>query len=382
MRKVFALTVVISLAVGILITACSSSPPPTPIAPPTTTKESTLKQSWQQEWESVVAGAKKEGAVSIASNWGPKPRQAIIDIMQQKFGLDAEISSAGASQQGEKLLTERRAGIFSYDIAVQGANFGVNLMKPSGAFDPADQALILPEVKDPKVWLGGQFPWFDKAHTMIPFFARLDTNLSINTSLVKPGEITAYKDLLDPRWKGQILLRDPTTVGAGSGWFRENGRDLGLDFMRALARQEPAILDNDRQCVEWLARGKYSVLIAGNSDQLNNFIKEGATISILDAKDSRTLGPSSGIVSLVNRPPHPNAARLFLNWILTSEGQTTMTRNVGLPSRRLDAPTDHIVSVLIPQQGRKYTEYTEEGVAGDAEALTLSREVFGRLLGK
>lgn len=384
MKRACILGTFIAMALSGTLIACSSGQPPavSPTAPVVAAKTEAPKPAWQQQWDKVVAEAKKEGVVSIASNWGPTPRDAVIKAMETNYGIDAEISSAGASQQAEKILTERRAGLYNYDIAVQGSNFGINLIKPAKGFDPADSALILPEVTDPRNWLGGAFPWFDKDHTMIPFFGRLDTNLAINTELVKPGEITSYKDLLDPKWKGKIMMSDPTVVGSGSGWARENGRDLGLDYMRALAKQEPAISSNERQLAEWLARGKYPILVAGNSDSLNSMVTQGAPIALLDAKDSRTIGPSSGIVALFNKPAHPNAAKLFMNWILTKEGQTIMTRSVGLPSRRLDAPTDHLEKNTIPQPGRKYTEYTEESVAGDAEALKNSKEIFGPLLGK
>lgn len=384
MKRRFLCSTVFAMIIAAWLVACGqpAPPPPTPSSPVTGAKPGPARGTWQEQWEYAVAEARKEGTVAIASNWGPKPRQAVTDALRQKYGLDAEINSAGASQQGEKILSERRAGIYHYDIAVQGANFGINIMKPAGVFDPIEPALILAEVKNPKLWLGEQFPWFDKARTMVPFLARVDTNLSINTTLVKPNEITSYKDLLAPKWKGKLLLRNPTTIGAGSGWFRENGADLGLEYMRALAKQEPVVLNNDRQLVEWLAQGKYAVLIAGNGDQLNMFINEGANIAILDPSDSRTLGPSSGIVSLINQAPHKNAATVFINWILSKEGQTVISRSVGLASRRVDVPTDHVVPVLIPQQSRKYTEYSEESLAGDAEAMKNSKEIFGPLLGK
>ncbi|MBI4331230.1 MAG: extracellular solute-binding protein [Chloroflexi bacterium] len=380
------LMVLLAVIAAQALVACSQpSSPPQPAAPPVTAAPAgpgTAAEPWRQQWDSVVAEAKKEGVVAITASWGPEPRQAVIRAFKEKYGIDVEVSPGGSAQLGQKIITERRAGVFSYDATVQGSNFGINLMKPVQAFDPAEPALMLPEVKYPKAWLGGEFPWFDRARTMIPFFARLDTNLSINTSLVKPGEITAYKDLLNPKWKGKILITDPTTVGPGSGWFRENGKDLGMDFMRALVKQEPMFSRNDRLSVEWLANGKAGILVAGLADPLTNFIKEGAPIAIIDAQDSRVLSASSGIVSLMNRPPHPNAARLFVNWILTREGQTILTQTVGLASRRLDAPTDHILPVLLPQPGRKYTEYTEEGVAGDAEAQAMSKEIFGPLLAK
>jgi iron(III) transport system substrate-binding protein len=339
-----------------------------------------LAQSKPAEWQALVTKAKEEGTVSVATSWDPKARAAVIKAFKEKYNIDVKVLSGGASQVGARILAERQAGLFNIDVSVHGANFGVNIMKPAGGFDVAEPALILEEVKNPKVWFQEKFPWFDRDHTMIPFFARLDTNLSINTNLVKPGQIKSYKDLLKPEWQGKILLMNPTIIGSGSGWFRENGKGLGMDFMRALAKQNPVILDDGRQLVEWLAHGKYPALIAGSGETLLNFIRDGAPIAVVATEDSRTLGPSSGIVALVNRAPHANAARLFLNWILTREGQTIMTTTVGLPSRRVDVPTAHLFPHIVPVPGKKYIEYTEESTAGAEEAQKRVKEIFGPLL--
>jgi spermidine/putrescine-binding protein len=167
------------------------------------------------QWNSLISKGKEEGEVSLVTAWGPEPRAAVIRAFKERYNINVKVLSAGASQSGARILAERRANLFNIDAAVQGANFGVNIMKPAGAFDPAEQALILEEVKNPKVWFGDKFPWFDQERTMIPFFARLDTNLAINTTLVKPDEVKSYRDLLKPQWKGKIMLTDPTIVGVG-----------------------------------------------------------------------------------------------------------------------------------------------------------------------
>jgi ABC-type Fe3+ transport system substrate-binding protein len=328
----------------------------------------------------VVARAKEEGEVSVAASWGPKTRAAIIRAVKDRYNIDAKVSAGGA-QGGAKILVERGAGLFQMDVSIHGANRAVNVLKPAGALDVAEPTLMLEEVKDPKVWFGGKFPWFDRDRTIIQFFARLDANLAVNTGLVKPGEIKSYRDLLKPQWKGKILLTNPSIIGTGSGWFRETGKDLGMDFMRALVGQKPVILNDSKQVVEWLARGKYPVLIAGNGELLAEFVRDGLPVAIVEAGDTRrTLSPSSGMVSLINRAPHPHAAKVFLNWILTREGQTIMTTTIGLPSRRLDAPTAHLLPIMVPQPGQKYIEYTEESVEGDEEAHKLAKEIFGPLM--
>ncbi|MBI4331835.1 MAG: extracellular solute-binding protein [Chloroflexi bacterium] len=370
------------LLAGMIAGACGPAATPPPAATAAPPAPAAAKETWQQEWDRIVAAAKKEGRLSVITDWGPKAREAVIKAVREKYGIDVEITSAGASQAAPKLLAERRAGLYNHDIAVHGGSFGIRFVKPEGVLDPVEPALVLPEVKDAGAWLGGEFPWFDRDRTMIQFFAKLDTHLSVNTVEVRSGEIAAWKDLLAPKWKGKIGLKDPTVVGSGTSWFRGHIKNLGADFMKALARQEPFILRDDRQLVEWLARGKYSALVAGSSDVLNDFIREGSPIAIVDTSDSRVLGAGGGQVMLINRAPHPNTARLFLNWVLTREGQTVMTESVGLPSRRLDAPTGHLLPAIVPQPGKKYTEETEEDTLGGEQYVTMAKDIFGALLSR
>ncbi|MBI4333257.1 MAG: extracellular solute-binding protein [Chloroflexi bacterium] len=379
MRRRICCVMVYLAALALIGCAGATAPPPSP-GPVSGPRSLDQTEPWRLEWDKAVAGARKEGVVRVLSDWGPKPREAVIRTVRERYGLEVEVTTSGASEAAPKVIAERRAGLYNYDIAVHGGSFGIRYVKPEGVLDPIEPALILPEAKDPKVWLGGAFPWFDHDRTMIQFFAKLDSHLAINTDMVREGEITSFRDVLEPKWKGKILLKDPTIVGSGTSWFRGHRKNLGDDYMRALAKQEPAVLRDNRQCVEWLARGKYSILVAGDPTNLADFVKDGAPVAMVGARDSRVLGAASGQVMLVNRAPHPNAARLFLNWLLTREGQTVMTRALGVPSRRLDVPAEGILPVFVPQPGEKYYEETEQDMVSGERDILLAREIFGSLL--
>lgn len=82
---------------------------------------------------------------------------------------------------------------------------------------------------------------------------------------------------------------------------------------------------------------------------------------------------------LVNRAPHPNAAMVFLNWLLTKEGQTAWSKGMGYVSRRLDVPTDHVESYWVPKAGVKYWPgYYGEDVELSPRAEKVLKDLSGR----
>ncbi len=204
----------------------------------------------------------------------------------------------------------------------------------------------------------------------------------INPKLVKPGEITSYKDLLEPKWKGKIVLDDPRKPGPGNATFLffYLHPDLGPDYIRALAEQDVIILRDYQQELNGLARGRFPLLI-GSSDATAEYkIRQGVPIAVVDTrtlKEGSDRNPANGAVALVNRAPHPNAAKVFINWLLSKETQTTYVREMSYVSARLDVPTDHVQKWRIPRDDAIRT-YTEEALKKKKEIAPFLRKVFGR----
>jgi ABC-type Fe3+ transport system substrate-binding protein len=85
-----------------------------------------------------------------------------------------------------------------------------------------------------------------------------------------------------------------------------------------------------------------------------------------------------GSVMLMNRAPHPNAAAVFINWLLGRDGQTTWTKAVNQPSHRTDVPSDHLPAYLTPKPGVSYwSSYYENEVRRSPEEDKLFKQLFG-----
>jgi iron(III) transport system substrate-binding protein len=190
---------------------------------------------------------------------------------------------------------------------------------------------------------------------------------------------------LDPKWKGKIVINDPLPSGAGNVTFRWIWQVLGpekaTDYYKKI-RAQAGIVDRDqRRQIEWVAQGKYAVLLGPSDGVMGELLQRGLKLGILgEFKDYGTaITASFGSAMLINKAPHPNAAKVFLNWVLTKEGQTAWSRALDHVSRRLDVPTDHLPPYQIPRAGGKYwLSHFEKEVTRSAEEEKILKELFGR----
>lgn len=307
----------------------------------------------------------------------------VIPLFKNRYGINLEIVSGRGGELMTKLIAERRAGVFYGDVIITGTNTFFGQTEPEGIADLLEPALILPEILDSKNWYGGDLNWGDKGKKSLQIFAFPMPNVAINTGLVKPGEIKGLRDLLNPKWKGKIIMNDPTISGSGLKGFSVLAfQILDLDYFRQLARQEPLITRDQRQQTEWLAQGKYPVLVFPILPQLTPFKQAGAPVDSVLAEEGTYITRSGGAVSLISRAAHPGAASVLINWIFSKEGLTHISKNTGSQSSRIDIPTDFLDSTIVRQPGVKYfTEAdSKEWTARDDDFKKAALEIFKNLL--
>lgn len=365
--------------------ACAPRVTTNPTAPQVSRQEgetiASTRAPWQGEWERTLAMARKESTLVIYTSIGGDARVELIKAFKEDFGIDVEWTVARAEAITQKLLTERRNGLSLADIYMGGSTTISNTVKPGGILEPVEPALILPEVLDPKVWPGGKIPFYDRERKGLAMARVATPQLSMNTNLVKEGEIKSLLDLLEPRWKGKLLMNDPTTTGAGLKWFSVTLEKLGPDYMRQLAKQEPVILRDERQQIEWLAMGKYPVLIAPKSDAMSEFIKAGAPIKRVTPKEGGHIGAGAAYLTKLSNPAHPYLQKVFINWMLTKKPQTLLSQARLSPSSRLDVTTEGLDPARVPEPGMVYFNGdAEDFVLREPEFQKLAQEIFSPLM--
>ncbi|MBI4331726.1 MAG: extracellular solute-binding protein [Chloroflexi bacterium] len=383
MQKLIA-AVALALAFLIVMPACAPKPEAvrTPAVVPTGPGQGLSgKPVWQQDWEKTVAAARQEGVVSISTAAGSAQNGPLRDGFMRAYGINIEYISGKGAERVERLTRERQAGLYLVDIYFGGAGNFINDLKPGGVLDPLKPQLVLPEVLDPGVWYGGNHMYLDKdaSHVIVlTYFPYAD--IVINTDLVKPDEIRTNKDLLNPKWKGKIVMSDPTTSGLGLTWFQMVSKVLGYDFMREFVKQEPQLTRDLRQPMEWVARGKHSIVIGGSGAAFAEFAGAGAPITHVQPSDVVYAGTNHSM-ALVNKAAHPNAAKVYINWVLTKEGQTIFSKGYLMQSTRLDVPTDGLPPEMVRQPGVVYLNSDAEEVSLQRPAVQKeAQRIFGSLL--
>lgn len=331
------------------------------------------------EMARVLSGARKEGKALVYSTLGVETRAAIAELFKERYGINAEFVLGKGGEISRKLITEMNAGLHLADLYLGGATTLVNEIKPAGLLENFEH-LIFPEIKDGKYWFEGELRWMDKDKKILSFAGYPQDDLGINTDMVKEGELKTWEDIVQPRWKGKIVLNDPTVAGTALGWFSDITKEpWGMEFMRKLVKLEPVITRDQRQQVEWLAKGKYAIAIATKPDPVAEFKRAGAPVAIL-ALGRVKLSTGSGQITLIKNAPHPNAARLFINLLLSQEGQTAYSRAMLVQSRRLDIPTDHLSPDEVRKPGVQYFMEDEETLLERPAKAKLAMEIFGPLM--
>src|ERR1035437_9894449 len=133
-------------------------------------------------------------------------------------------------------------------------------------------------------------------------------------------------DLLQPKWKGKLVMHDLTITGSANSWGVFMIKDvLGSQekfrqYLKELSKNEPFITRDPRIVVETVARGKYAVAIGSNPENVVDFLEAGSPIAVLTADEGAMITGGSGSYSVPKKTAHPNAAVLFLNWLLSKEG--------------------------------------------------------------
>ncbi len=371
------------LLLSALVFACGPTAAPTIPAPAGKAPGGPAKPAAEQAWDTVVAEAKKEGKVSVYALWRPETRAGLTQAFKDRYDIDVEFSPfSRGPEMLARVQSEQRAGLFVADLLGAGGPSLVATMKPQGILGQIEPLLVLPEATDPKNWSGGKFPYLDADKTSVGMIASVQRYLMFNTDLIKKGELTTYRDVLKPQYRGKITLNDPLVTGVGNAFFSHlamhiTSEEDAKDMLRQLITQQDVVIQRDnRTHVESVARGKYAIGVAPNPDNMADFLKLGAPIDAVIVKEGTFISPAAGAFAVPPKLAHPNAAKLFVNWLLTKEGQGVFSRGFGNPSLRGDVPTAEFHSMFLPQPGEKIFLDSEDSILYRGKWLTIAKQVI------
>jgi len=313
-----------------------------------------VKAPWQEEWDKTLKAAEQEGRVVLYSL--SEIGDAIANTsFQKKFPkIKISVVTARGGEHVSRVMAERRAGKFLADIGNLG-NTSPYTLYQSKTLEPIASSFILPEVKDESKWWQGRQQFIDPENRYILVYVGAPLFLvGYNTKLVDPSQFKSYWDLLDPKWKGRIVAFDPKAGGfaATRDRFFYHNPELGPPFLRRLFSEMALTLyARFPQGEDWLAAGKYSICLCRHQS-ISEAKTQGLPVDLMEPssfKEGVGVETRAKTLVLMNQAPHPNAAKVFLNWFLSREGQSDFQKtgakilDAGAEgSLRMDIPKDDI----------------------------------------
>jgi iron(III) transport system substrate-binding protein len=316
------------------------------------------RPEWQFEWDKTVEAAKREGKLSVYFWQGGNLEKAIL-AFQKKFP-EIQVTTVGGrgSKFVVRLTSEQRAGKYLADVCMCGVTSPYEvLLKQAKALDPIKSLFLLPEVVDESKWWEGRHHFQDpEGQYIFAFWGRPSaTRASYNSNLVDPRDFKSYWDILNAKWKGKIVAIDPNE--SAGGWRALYYKpSVGAEFLRRLfAELDITPTREDRQAADWLATGKFALglFVTGVPEAK----AQGLPVDeFRDAnfKESPSLDTgANGTIVLLKQAPHPNAAKLFINWFLSREGQSLYQEVMNTRFDYVESMREDIAKESVPPEYRR-----------------------------
>ena len=347
---------IVLLLVALMVAGCaaparptgSSAPAPPPAGAPSgaapAQPSAAAPASADPEWDRVVAAARQEGKVVLGIPPGPQYEPAIREAFGKAYpGIEVEMLNLHAAQFTARIAKERAAGEYAFDAWIGGPDVDVYRLAKDGVFDPLRDDLMLPEVVDDSKWLGGLAQRFsdEGGKYTFAFGARNSEGGYVNRSLISESQLAKYDDLWKTEFRGKIVWQDPRQSGSGVNAAAVILQVYGEQKLRDLwSSQQVVVSTDERQMAEGVARGRTPIgigLVANRGLELLQ--KEGVGLDVKSFPYPLPLAiPGGHGLVAVNHPPHPNARKVMVNWILSREGQTVIGQALSWNSARLDLP--------------------------------------------
>jgi len=323
----------------------------------------------------IEAAARKEARLTVYSAPGHISEEAqhdISKIFKDKYGIAIDWTTMSARDLSPRIIAEQTTKQYVADVAMSGIAGNYTELQPRGYVVP----ILAPSTLEKGIWRLDPATAVPKARDWLFINMPVRPSFFINTNMLRPGEEPkSYKDLLDPKWTGKIVLQLPWSGGTGSGWFRAAYRTLGLDYMKALSKQVVLVV-NVNDSADPVIRGQYPMSIAASPERARRVIQEGAPVRYVYPKEGGHLSVQG--IEMVANAPHPNAAKLFFNWLYSKEGQSVYAPKTLAISVRKDIPQDYIPSDERYSEGQPFLMPDPEDftVEKNKEISKIAEEIF------
>jgi len=306
----------------------------------------------------IIEAAKQEGKVSYYTTMTLSQSKKVVDRFQQKYPfIQPELFRGGGDEVLNRILNEARGGLNAWDVVSTRGDSVLTLMDSkliTPYRSPESKFIDRDMVDDDGYWT---------AYYVNPYV------LGYNTNLVKKEDVPkTYELLLDPKWKGRKISIDDSAYGLLAGLIRAWGKEKAVDYFKKLAAQEPVVMRGNTNRVQLAMAGEYPLIIA----YAPTLQRETSLGHPMDWVPLEPVPVQVNPMMLAAKAPHPNAGKLFMDFLLSKEGQKMLVGFRRIPVRE-DVDPDP------PRLFKGYKRIVEhpEDYKNFAQTIKLYQEIFG-----
>jgi len=255
----------------------------------------------------ILDGAKREGKLSVISSWNQEPTAKVINAFRQRYSdIQVDHQTADEEVRTVRTLTEFKAGHNRIDVA---ANIG-------GFLSQYRAANALMPLNDLPAYANYDPPLTSADHTWVGYQLQIWA-AGYNTANVKPAELPAqWLDLAQPAWKGRIGLGDRPQLWVQQLW-KEWGAERTTDFLKRLFANRPQPRKEGLDAIaQLMGAGEFDIVMPASTSRIERISHGGAPVNWLPLEPFTI---AAGDIAIL-RGPNPNAAKVFVNWLISREG--------------------------------------------------------------
>lgn len=305
----------------------------------------------------LIEGAKKEGEVVWYTTTTLDQSQQVVERFQKKYPfIKPTLFRTGGGPLLNKIMTETRGGLNGWDVVVGRGEMALPLIerKLVATYLSPERKMIPPDLADKR---GYWTAWYVNGYV-----------LGYNTKLVKKDDVPkTYEALLDPKWKGGQISVDTEAYGMLQGLIGVWGKEKTVAYFKRLAALDPVPKRGNTERVQLAVAGEYPLILAYNQT-IERMRQRKAPI------DWVALEPTVIQVNpamLAAKAPHPNAGRLFMDFLLSKDGAEMLRSFQRIPVRTDVEPDPPRLF-----RGFKYVIENPESYKNFDETVKLYLEIF------
>jgi iron(III) transport system substrate-binding protein len=266
---------------------------------------------------SLISAAKKEGTLTYYSGVPQPAITPMVAAFTKQYGVQVVVNRQVSSVLGTLMAAEQQSGKVVGDVIQMSDAITMKTAADKGWLLPANPTATPAVASWPT-----KYEYTGKGGGTTYLQSLGVYTLAYNTQLAQGSDIPSkWTDLLDPKWKGGlIILNDPRSSAGSLAWINDLYMKYGASFLQEFGAQKPKLTTSTATGINSVASGDCAIIAPSAHWNNTALIAQGAPIA--DAYPSPSMGGAEEWAGIAKGSPHPNAAKLFMNYQLTAQGQT------------------------------------------------------------